>query len=366
MSAECFANSEEMVEEDLLAGSYENSPYAIAVRNAEDAKLKAASKKSRFVYPELVPEGTRPTLEDPVGIYISLDGLLGKSYPGAFSTALTGVESVPANPETAVKGRVIHPTVSIGVGAKVGLGLMTNRDDWEFFGEYTYFHSNTGIQSFTETEAFATTVPSFNNPLDTLSTAYIVEHNWDLILNSADLSLKRGFYTGAFATCETSLGLKGGWTKQLVKVNYTQSATPQNRNFAMSEYFSGIGPRIAMQTQLFFVKQAGAFVDFASSLLWARTVVHQTMQEADANNGPLYYTWSSADHFYNVRPTFELGLGAVVHLYNSAKTQHLELKAGWEAQAWMDHIVFANLGSANKYSQPLLIQGFNFNMRIDF
>ena len=190
-------------------------------------------------------------------------------------------------------------------GYQLGAGFnMRGMDNWEFYGEYTWFHSNRYdlIQEFSYDNAYVT--------------------------------LERPFYFGKQLIANYALGLRGRFMDETVG-SYRQKSWALGPRFGLeSNYLLGLGFRL--------------FGDLSQSILFTR------------------YSSLSSDFLLGSYNTLRavtdtcLGIGWNSYLGKNNK-MHIDLTAGYDFNIhWNQHITAEKLGG------NVRLQGLNLGMRFDF
>lgn len=170
-------------------------------------------------------------------------------------------------------GREIHQfDFEYHPGFQLGLGFNFNCDNWEIFGEYTYFHSKTKSSINTPVE-FSFVIPTWyfhvgDILLDSSS------GTWKLDLDLGDLELARQYYVGRCLTFRPFGGLRGAFIRQQMEVTYegllSDSSAPLDYNNVSKVKSWGIGPRIGLDTNWMLYSNFRLFINSSASLLYTK------------------------------------------------------------------------------------------------
>lgn len=226
-------------------------------------------------------------------------------------------------------------------GFKVGMGL-SFLDDWELFGEYTYYRGKNQVSKSAPAGSVGTGVWSLDSwymqetffSLQALTGTHL-STTWQIALDMGDFLLsrpleeKRGFTYAPFG------GLRTVWIRQQMNLALnvaaasfggsgflgSQPVSSKNQSHAWS-----LGPRIGVEGQYNLPKQLNFNGSIGTSLLFTHfDIKHQ--EEAAAN----FYQAPAGLHMsYNcVRPELDLSLGFGWRR-DFCNKQHLDLAVSYD------------------------------------
>jgi hypothetical protein len=240
-------------------------------------------------------------------------------------------------------------------GFKVGLGMHFDCDNWDLYGEYTYFRSkvNSTISEvpfrIPETSTEGRIIPNWYS-FTTAATLTEAKGKWDLQMDIGDLELGRQYYVGRCLTFRTFAGFRGLWIRQEVDVTYgffndTASPATTNTYTKVAKLKSwAVGPRFGVDTNWNLCGGFRFFANPAASLLYTKFT--NTRQ-----NGTLVTTVSNTrssfeDRMdYNGDPCFvlpqaEMTVGLGWGDYFCCNRWYFDLEIGYTFNIFWDQNIF--------------------------
>ncbi|PIR08961.1 hypothetical protein COV53_00235, partial [Candidatus Gottesmanbacteria bacterium CG11_big_fil_rev_8_21_14_0_20_37_11] len=131
-----------------------------------------------------------------------------------------------------LNGKVIDLGAKYKPGFKVGVGRYFDHDDWDWHGEYTWFHcTQHKTKEFSDVSFSANTVifPMWGSATaarDLSSNVYTSgSENWRLMMDIGEADLGRRFYVGKNLIIRPNVGVRGAWIDQKVKITYVNPPT---------------------------------------------------------------------------------------------------------------------------------------------
>jgi hypothetical protein len=200
-------------------------------------------------------------------------------------------------------------------GFQVGLGLaMKGMDDWNMYGEYTWYQNNAGDDSSSEND---------RNKFH---------------YNDAFLELQRPFYFGKALTANFGMGLRGLWISDDVDAYGVHS---EQKSWA-------VGPRFEFASSWLLGCGFKIMGDLAQSVLYTK---YSQLSGLVYNCG-----------FSTLRPVTEASLGLGWGSYFGDNDDfHFDLTVGYDFNVYWDQHLGSFDSSGNSY-----LHGLNVGLRLDF
>lgn len=298
------------------------------------------------------------------GDYIYWDWVQDEGMSVGFN-GLTGFTSLNLNLTPAVI------TPGYASGFQVGLGLsMKGMDDWNFYGEYTWYKNNASdsFDVFGNTTTPAVTA-NFSGTTD-ISLAY----------NNADFLLQRRFYFGRRLTGNFYTGLRALWINSDEDTTMSGSASIIGaRIIAASGTMSthrgvsswALGPKFGFDSNWLLGYGLKFLSNLSASVLYTRysggydynskgtgTLVGSSFSLASDVN-------VQESNYATLRPVLEtyLGLGWGSYFYDDAF--HADFSVGYDFNVHWNYVTSIEL-AGSKNSSNLYLHGLNVQARFDF
>lgn len=345
-----------------------------AIQEVEITQL--APGKINETMPERITPPAGPRIENGIDAFITADFLYWTVRMDGLSYVVTGFGN---NGNDVSKGKTQYPDWDWNPGFKVGLGLNLPHDGWDIGAEYNWFHS-TAINSTQNTGNGM--LPSWNiaNILTLMNSnngVTAARTDWDITLNTIDLSLGRNYFISSFLTLRPFIGFTGSWVYQNYSTSYHLSEASLVTNVKMrnNQNFWGIGLLTGLNSAWHLNQTWSFYGDCALAALWSQFQVHRKDTRNDsANSGgvtnpPLnttITTFDSADNFHTIKATLEFGVGLRGEWWFSEDRYHFLVQAGWEEHLWINYNQLIQTSVAQAHSGDLIMQGLTFKLRFDF
>ncbi|MBS0629340.1 MAG: hypothetical protein JSS30_03840 [Verrucomicrobia bacterium] len=271
-------------------------------------------------------------------------------------------------------------------GVRVGLGVHTLCDGWDFFLNWTYFDNNihgsrSEPLSSTPEQQFVTGLINGVNdpwaPVDqvrnfTQLASPRVAAKWSLIFNQMDLEFGRKFWLSRWMTARLYTGLRGAWTHTnfTVRANYTANYLPLNgiprenvtEDARISNRFRnrfwGVGLLGGVQPEFIFgdwcCSTFSLYSNFEGALIWGkfkgRNHIRMRVSSSDAaniNGGTLIAGGAGFPITVAANPVevsslsrmqgiLDLGIGIRWERHWCCDRYSTSVDLGWEHHYWFD------------------------------
>ncbi|MFA6119599.1 MAG: Lpg1974 family pore-forming outer membrane protein [Parachlamydiales bacterium] len=247
-------------------------------------------------------------------------------------------------------------------GFRVGFGMYSNHDAWNFDLNYTYIR----IKADSVIE---------NNPGDLLATFLAPPVN-DLQMSSAsarwsgdnsalDLVMGKPYHVSRYFVSNPMIGIRAAWIDQDYHARYFFANIKNNVN--LKNDFWGVGLRGAYEGQ--FLLGSGWYIygKAAFALLFGKFDISQ---QANTVGGDADYSINNS--FYNVVPNTELGFGVCFSKYFNKNQYQVGLKVGYEFHEWWNQNQLTKFYNFNPIANDtvsksnLSFNGFTFGLNVEF
>lgn len=275
---------------------------------------------------------------------------------------------------------------------KAGLGVHFDCDNWELYGEYTWYHHTTDQLGTTTTLNTTTQVANNYYPRFALNFADDIldydssntqEARWKMKLNMGDLSLARQYFVGQFLTFKTQYGLRAAWISQ----NYFSKWTGRSETSSAGDTLIyttrhktnswGIGPKAELNTSWHFCGGFRIFTDASAALLYTEYTIRakeDQLTSVPGTNTDQATTSTTIERCKTscLRPHALLGLGLGYGDYFCSSKWHFDLAVGYDFNIFWNQNMFAIMTDIGNRSQPkfpngdLYLHGLTVQLTLDF
>ncbi len=255
-------------------------------------------------------------------------------------------------------------------GFQVGLGFnMKGMDDWNFYGEYTWY-KNQASESFDAVKTSPAITTDFAGSAD-ISFAY----------NNADFSLQRHFYFGKKLTGNFSTGLRALWINSDADAMISGSGSiVGSRSIAIDSILKSthndvsswaLGPKFGFDSNWLLGYGFKILGNMSASVLYTRyTGSSETLTIGSGTFVGSSFSLNSetnidTPNYGTIRPVLDtfLGLGWGSYFYDEAF--HFDLSAGYDFNVHWNYVTAVEL-AGYKNSSNLYLHGVNVQARFDF
>ncbi len=348
--------------------------YGYKSKNSDMQKDQSTEQRKPYDQGHVVDKGqllgayNAPARIDPQGswdFYVTASYLYWLAKETGLDYAIT--TPTAGNIDT-VQGEVVNLEGDYSSAFKVGLGWNTGHDDWDVYGEYTWYH-----KSFTSSKsvpANTTMEPVFYSAARSGSyQASSTSLKWKPRLDFLKLEFARSEYVGTHLTFRPSMGLRGGWIKQQINqsANLTSPSTVNNllSNNKSSSWF--IGPRMGVDTNWIFDYGFRMFGNTALTVPYQKITVWSKQY---SRTSPTQLTVNIKDVKHQINPQAELATGLGWGMY-WGKCVHIDLAASYEFQyLWAQNAIRSLIDARQIRTDgnpgALMLHGLTVTARLDF
>lgn len=263
-----------------------------------------------------------------------------------------------------------------GLGFRVNFGFISNHDDWNFDGEYTYFHYTEDTSSTVKGSGrilpfwlAPALIPASNNPPQEASAQWIMHYN------TLDLSLGKPHHISRHLTTNPFFGLRLGWIDQHYLARYggtyrqsTGSVFPSQEGAEMNAEndFHSVGLRAGLKTSWLLGAGFEIIGNVAASILYTHFDVSQ--------DAPLLGNSYEIDHdFYHNIPNFEVMMGLGYSTLFNKNKHRISLRLVYEFHEWWNVNQLRRFADDINWSANytvsrgnLTLNGLSFRIGFDF
>lgn len=265
-------------------------------------------------------------------------------------------------------------------GFRVGLAYRMPYDKWELFTTWTWFYGKAKGSSNAAGE-IEKLYPEWdesivsNPPSQTITE---MEGKWRVHLNTLDGEIGRYFRVTRAIAFRPHYGVRGAWIKQTYTVTQLGGRTSNEETLLVDEitlnnYFKGVGPRAAIDTEWQICNHFSFYGNAGCSLLYGTFHLGQREIITRTNYVAPYVAWDVHDKINQVVSTGDLGLGLRYDDTFLDGVIGLRLQAGWEFNDYFQQNKFKHLNlsalsqiSYESYHEDLTTQGFVFSAEVQF
>jgi hypothetical protein len=268
-----------------------------------------------------------------------------------------------------INGRVLEMDYMYRSGFQLGLGLLSDFDNWDTFAQYTW------LRSHQDTSAGApqsgSILPFWGHPSNVFisSAVSVASGHWFLSLDVLDLELARSYYVGTRLTFRPYFAGRAAWIKQKFTAIYDCTSHISYQVFNSSHSW-GIGPEAGLTAHWLLGYGFRIIGTLEADILFTR----YNLSTNEENS--LLPTISAVSlyqrHLNYLRPhtNFELGLGAGSYFNNH--NYHFDIIGTYSFQVFWNQNMFRNfvddvaVGKSYLPNGDLYIHGVTATVRLDF
>lgn len=252
------------------------------------------------------------------------------------------------------KSRIVNMNFTHQPGFKIGLGFFSDKDDWEFYSEYTWLH-----MSHSKTKTAPAGEVILTRWLANEEHASSVKGVWHLKLNLLNFELARPYFSGKLYMVRPFIGMRLAFITQ--RFNYDATSTDLFQCRARSRNW-GIGPRVGTDTNWALIWGIHIFGDISTSLLY-------THYNAKVRKNPPNIPVKDVISYLRSNAEYSTGIGW--GSYFSNYRFHIDVFISYEAKIFWNQNMMRHLsdnievGIDGDYGD-LYTQGLTAGLRFDF
>jgi hypothetical protein len=280
--------------------------------------------------------------------------------------------------------QVAFHTPSYRPGFQVGIGCVSDYDDWCIGARYTWINQTNNAKAGSIPQAVAVGqkiwIPNewfVNLSSDKQQQAVQLTSKWDASVQYLDVLLSRPHYQGYLLTVTPTAGLRALWIGQRMEVNAVLAAALTEApavSVTRSQMWS-IGPALGAELHWLLGKGIRIETSGALSLLYSR---FGNLNHRESFNSEITDTQPLAGHFPShatINTTFEADLGLGWGTYTGRSNRsHFDLSAAYHFAIFSQQnkpreIVGYFANNDIGYSNPigdLFLQGLTVKLQLDF
>lgn len=271
--------------------------------------------------------------------------------------------------ELSIDGRVINMNFRYKSGYKAGLGVYTERDNYDAYVEYTWLSGHQRVNA--NAPANGQIIPFWGHPgnIDDIVISS-GKGRWKLELNIIDAQLARSYYVGTHLTFRPFFACRAAWINQNYSAQYIPESTGVPFHVRNSSHSWGLGPEAGIFANWLLGYGLRAIGTAEADTLFTRYNLHMT-EESLSDPSTLVINLYQRHAFY-LRPHSNLELGFGWETYFNNHNYHFDLMATYGFQIFWNQNMFRNFVddvSVGKSSLPngdLFIHGVTGELRLDF
>ncbi len=263
-------------------------------------------------------------------------------------------------------GSVIQMDYEYKPGFKVGLGITSDYDHWDFYAEYIWFRSN--VSNSKTAPVPGVIVPIAGSPFVHDSGQYSsVSSSWRAYLDTVDGRMGRWYYVGKQLNFHPYFGIRATWIRQTWDsvFHHLGSTDTMSTNQRLNSW--GVGPEIGLNTHWNFCHGFRLFGDAEADILFTQYTTHKVSDENSLNLRVLEVT-ESDNNTLRAHLNLELGIGWGTYLY--CNKYYLDLSAGYGFHIFFDQNMFREFqlhgGASSTYGGNLYLHGLTITAMFEF
>jgi hypothetical protein len=342
ITAPFFVSAEEQAEANMLCAASNKPAFGGAKVATTTSSSSSSSANNAMMNGQITPP-TGPTVQNGADVFITADFIYWKAQVSGLEYAFTGgVAGGGYTSQTnATSGHMHAPDFDYQPGFKVGLGVLTNHDNWDVYAEYTWLHApshdsrddidSSDVIQGVNTWGYLGVSPVYGTETDAA---------WDFHFNVLDVEIGRGFWISKRLALRPHLGMKFSWLKQdydihgrNVVTNGVSTTNSLNYDFDLKQF--GVGVRTGLDSAYYLANKWSIFGDLAITGLWNRFKSHREDTYVVPGTGS-FKNSDVHEHSHALSTVIELDLGLRFEtIFGKGKYKYM-LQAGWETQMWFD------------------------------
>ncbi|NGX59141.1 MAG: hypothetical protein KR126chlam3_00288 [Chlamydiae bacterium] len=257
-------------------------------------------------------------------------------------------------------------------GLRVGIGVNSKCDGWDYYLNWTYFH-NSEKQSrklpldvtnpTLENEIFLNPWLNSTNFLffslgtptsRTFSLFNTIAAKWETRFNQIDLEIGRKYWLSRCFTLRPYAGIRGARTKTVFSEKGTRGPLLDEIFGGVSKFFSqstdrfknrlwGAGFFLGLQPNWYFCRNFILYANLDGALLWGefQSKKKESLFSSGINNSTntifVDLRHTSKDSFFTMSALIDLGIGLRWEKNWCCDRYRTSLDLGWEHHIWVDH-----------------------------
>lgn len=293
--------------------------------------------------------------ETPKNINITVDFLYWTVKEEGIGNDNWAQISYAANPTTIVLN-VQALSFNYSPGFRIGFGYRLPYH-WDTKLSYTWFRTSAKDEIATDGQI---TSPFFGNFYASNYKYNQASMNFSVLFNMFDWDFGRKYWISNGISLRPFGGIKSGWIDQTIHTKWSSATLFAKEN--LKNNFCGIGPRGGFQSQWKIGPETGFFSlmgDFATALMWANWSIPDIYTNSKPEQVEVRY-----EERYSASIMFQSFLGIGWEM-NCNKNSYLSIRAGFEAQIWLEQFQI-NDWNVGKLNNQLTLMGGTFGFNFIF
>lgn len=227
-------------------------------------------------------------------------------------------------------------------GFRIGAGL--DKEDWS--ARLLYTHYNVGANDASEGNVISTFMLSkFAEKFYQTGKVHFKIH-----YQVVDVDVYKLIQVGESLKLNPIIGLKGGWVDQSVDSNFQGQITVAE---SVSNNFSGVGPKIGIDSQWSFYQKNDAqynfFANISSAYMWGNWSINDSLIQSNSTQKSYLHLGKRNMGAFEVQGLLGVGLDY----------KNYSLKLGYEVADWFNQYQVFDNGSGTQ-TVDLILQGVSF------
>jgi hypothetical protein len=310
-----------------------------------------------------------------------------------FDASFTYLQPVQENMELGIldssssnlNGPIINLNARYKPGFKVGVGRSFDLDDWDWHGQYSWFHCSQHKTEQASNDGVSSILPMWGSPSSVANEVnlggnvyFSAQENWRLMMDIGEIDLGRKFYVGKNLLFRPNIGIRGVWLKQRLNTTYlnpstfalgttdTNTITGKIRSWSAG-IKTGLDTDWKMGAGFKLYSSAETDLLFTNYTQLSYKCLHVLSPASAAGDVVI-----KQKRVYAIKPHIDLELGIGWSTYLDCNNWYLDFAAGYDFQVFFDQNMFRhfddNSMAANSVSPfgNLYLQGFTLKASATF
>lgn len=266
-----------------------------------------------------------------------------------------------------IDGRVINMNFRYKSGIQAGLGIYSDRDNWDAYGEYTWLAGR--HYSAAKAPLNGSILPFWGHPANIAETTIVsAKSRWKLEMNIGDAILGRSYYVGTKLTFRPFFGARAAWINQKYLASYHEPSVIYH--VYSSSHSWGLGAEAGVRTHWLLGYGIRIIGSAEADILFTRYNLH--MKEQDSATPTLSAVSLHQRHIFYLRPHSDIEFGFGWGSYMCNHNYHIDLLATygfqifWNQNMFRSFVDYLDVGKSYAPGGDLYIHGVTGEIRLDY
>ena len=262
-------------------------------------------------------------------------------------------------------GKILNVDWEYNPGFKVGLGLYTPCDDWQIYGEYTWYHST--VTDTNNASAEGVILVALTPGDSDMDETFSLKSKWKLDLDQLDINVSRKFFVGCNLVFEPLAGIRALWLDQNFDLSYIDS--DDDPASITNSYDSwAVGVSAGFNTMWNICNGFRAFGKYRASLVYSD--YDTKYQITSTNDSTEFHDIKQCNELLSSQQDFSAGLGWGRCF--CCDKYYFDVEIGYDFSIYCNEnqlVQFLDSHEEGRYhliSGDLFLHGLRISLRVDF